>query len=623
MILSNRKICTIFIVALAIESLVVCFVTKNEYVQNNKNIRIQLDKVTERLHRSVNETFSILSYNIDRTEGFFENRNDYTSTTEYTDFLSIETNPIVNSFDSFIWCPLISVDNLSDYNSFGENNIATTFMVKEFNETSFKMIPVQKRDFYVPLSLFSPKLQGANQILEGFDILSHPATEFFVNFNKTSYVNTGLTLQSTIFNSFAIMVNRRVTNKHTKSTKGFILTVFEPVGAINRVLFFDRQDISIFIYDEGNGNLIYKEPDINANTTEQLEKLFPKEDINTINISVVDTNLTYKLIYSRSYSNSFSSDSWKIILISLIALFFIIDLVTIIVVMRFATIIHQRESETKEKKKTNSMLGYVNHELRNPLQALMGLIDDSVYKLQTYFNLGDGTTNEYVEVIQSNLETAYSSAKIMNHIMNDILDIRKLTEGKIEIEIEKVNLLKFWKKFRKIIKPKIEERRLKLDIEIEDGEIETDEYRLTQILMNLLSNAVKYTRTKILVKCIQDEEYLTIIVLDDGMGIDEDVKPHIFKPFEATNKQDVTRHGGVGLGLYICKMVSKLLKSDIKFYSKKGTGTMFYIHLPKHYNADKPFPDIEDPFFDKVLSDGNIELQGVIIDDKKCGGGDE
>ena len=70
-------------------------------------------------------------------------------------------------------------------------------------------------------------------------------------------------------------------------------------------------------------------------------------------------------------------------------------------------------------------------------------------------------------------------------------------------------------------------------------------------------------------------------------------------------------------------MVSKLLKSDIKFYSKKGTGTMFYIHLPKHYNAEKPFPDIEDPFVDGALSDENVELQGVIIDDKKGGGGDE
>lgn len=225
----------------------------------------------------------------------------------------------------------------------------------------------------------------------------------------------------------------------------------------------------------------------------------------------------------------------------------------------------------------NEMLSYVNHEIRNPLQSIMGYIQCMISDLE---NKDLEFTPDTVESLKKYLDTCFSSCGFMNHIVNDVLDVKRLEQKRLVLDITEFDVSDLYYNTIRTITPKIEQKNIKFIEEYTGNSetiIKTDYRRLQQILINLLTNAIKYSRTWVKFWGHSDNNYTVIAVMDDGLGISEEANEFIFQPFKATNEEDARRHNGFGLGLYLCKMLCDLLNININYVSELGSGTMFYV----------------------------------------------
>jgi len=249
------------------------------------------------------------------------------------------------------------------------------------------------------------------------------------------------------------------------------------------------------------------------------------------------------------------------------------------------------------------MLGYVNHEIRNPLNSIIGLVDLTILQLEQLFpyshrtsiiglddesyesaiNTDSDNTQEKQEILcmRSNLNTAAKSCMLLRHIVNDILDVRRLEEGKLELSYTVFSLDSLFKDITKIMNPKLMEKpHLYFNLHYTNKQIRTDKNRLIQLLLNLISNSIKYTNHGGIDLYVQelDDNKIKFIVIDTGIGIPENKKSHIFQPFEQL-QDDNPRYGGIGLGLYLCKMLINNMKGSIGFQSQQSVGSTFWITL--------------------------------------------
>ncbi len=232
---------------------------------------------------------------------------------------------------------------------------------------------------------------------------------------------------------------------------------------------------------------------------------------------------------------------------------------------------YSKKLSQAEKYKSN-FIANMSHELRTPLNSIIGLTDVLLREKSSSL---DESTKEKLNII--NL-----SGKQLLSIINDILDLTKIESGKMDIEIERFNIKDTIEYVASIIKPQCEEKGLylKIDTQIEDGNMETDQYKVNQILLNILSNAVKYTNQGgITITATETKNTVKISVKDTGIGIDEKIKDKIFDPFVSTSGKIHIQ--GTGIGLALTKRLVELLGGNIGFTSKVGVGTEFFVTLPK------------------------------------------
>lgn len=292
----------------------------------------------------------------------------------------------------------------------------------------------------------------------------------------------------------------------------------------------------------------------------------------TRNLTVLNANfsdtLELTLIFPQAHP-----DMYVFYYIVIAVVVFLI--IAIITVFQLATKRHHIEA-------ANEMLGYINHELRNPLNAIKGMIDIVTTDLRR-------NTRDF-DMIYSNLGTAKNACEMMSHIINDILDFKLITEGKVTIQKKYVTVSFIERTLFKIIEPKLWEKpQLSYSFNSNDvTELYTDEARILQILLNFVANSIKFTDTGyIKVEINKDEENksIRIAVIDSGRGIEESDFGKIFKPYEQSGVVYSLRHGGIGLGLYLCKMLSQLMKAEIGFTSEYGKGSEFWLQIPNKEDA--------------------------------------
>jgi signal transduction histidine kinase/CheY-like chemotaxis protein/HAMP domain-containing protein len=237
----------------------------------------------------------------------------------------------------------------------------------------------------------------------------------------------------------------------------------------------------------------------------------------------------------------------------------------------------QKTQLSEANRLKTHFLSNMSHELRTPLNsviALSGLLNR---------RLANKITDEeysYLEVIERN-------GKHLLSLINDILDISRIEAGREEVEVSQFNMNALIAEVVSMIEPQAKQKNLPLVQTINDGdfEISNDWSKCYHVLQNIIGNAVKFTeKGKVEISALQNNENITILVKDTGIGIDESNFVHIFDEFRQADGSTSRKFGGNGLGLSIAKKYTNLLGGNISVNSILGQGTEFKITLPKIYN---------------------------------------
>lgn len=222
------------------------------------------------------------------------------------------------------------------------------------------------------------------------------------------------------------------------------------------------------------------------------------------------------------------------------------------------------------EKMQQQFIADASHELKTPIAAILGMAE--ILNREGFDD--PSTQKEFLAQIEKD-------AKRLSHIVNDLLLQSKLKADKIYLEKTEFNLRSFFDGILYDKRIALHQNNIKVKLDCpSDIIISADQFRLSQVFTNLMDNAINYTKDgKISITCSLWDKNLTIILEDNGQGIDKDHLPHIFERFYRGNVARDRKDGGSGLGLAISKSIIETHGGTMSVESEKGKGTRFIISL--------------------------------------------
>ena len=250
------------------------------------------------------------------------------------------------------------------------------------------------------------------------------------------------------------------------------------------------------------------------------------------------------------------------------------DLLETEVALRTSELVQARDTALEANRHKSEFLANITHELRTPLQSILGYSEVVKEVLED-----EGVLN-----CDQDIDKITHNADHLLSLINSILDISKIEAGKMEISNHKINIKSLLNRAIDTVAPLIEKNNnvLKIITDDQDSEFLVDEKKLFQILLNLLSNAAKFTHEgTITLSATINEQQLLIQVKDTGIGISPEQQEIIFEPFRQIDGSETRQFLGTGLGLSITMHFTELLGGKIKLDSETGKGSCFSVIIPK------------------------------------------
>lgn len=315
------------------------------------------------------------------------------------------------------------------------------------------------------------------------------------------------------------------------------------------------------------------------------------EDVdNMLNRSLVSKAHRQVSLTEMVYDNPLES-----VLVLSVFLCMVFAVVIIVLRARVRGAVMQAELEKSEARNRakSEFLSKMSHEIRTPMNAIVGLSELI-------------SMDQHVpEIVQDKLNKIRSSSRYLLSLINDILDMSKIENGKLEIGTEPFALDEILEELQTIVSVQAEQKGLRLVCEshITHTALMGDPVRLRQVLMNLLSNAIKFTREggTIQLKAREtdgDEQGAVYLfsVRDTGIGISPEEQGRIFKPFEQGGEVSM-RSQGTGLGLSISSTIVKAMGGELGVESRPGEGSTFFfqVRFPLAAKVESPKRQSDEP----------------------------
>jgi signal transduction histidine kinase len=230
-------------------------------------------------------------------------------------------------------------------------------------------------------------------------------------------------------------------------------------------------------------------------------------------------------------------------------------------------------------QRKDEFIARISHEVRTPLNTILGMSD--ILK-EEIFGVLDRQQLESLLTIDRSGEQLLS-------LMNDILDISNISQGKLELNFTNVAVLALCNSSLTFFTQQALDKQIQLNLQVSPGidNIEVDERRIQQILTELLSNAVKFTPTggSVILSVTRQEQnndsWIDFAITDTGIGISSDDLDTIFQPFVQIDRKLNRQYVGAGLGLSLAQQLVELHGGRIILKSEIGCGSCFTMRLPE------------------------------------------
>lgn len=241
---------------------------------------------------------------------------------------------------------------------------------------------------------------------------------------------------------------------------------------------------------------------------------------------------------------------------------------------RLITTFKDVEERVRVQRMKSEFVSTVSHELRTPLTSIMGALG----------LLRSSAVGQLSDKAQHLVTVAFENGDRLVRLINDILDVEKIEAGKIAFDFKPESLRHLLMQAKEENELFAEQHGATIVIEpvAQDVMLEVDNGRFAQVMANLLSNAAKYSPPggKIKVAAQVLDGSVRVAVSDEGPGIPEEFREHIFERFAQARMLETRTKGGTGLGLNIAKAIVEAHDGTIGFNTTDGEGTTFYFELP-------------------------------------------
>jgi signal transduction histidine kinase len=224
------------------------------------------------------------------------------------------------------------------------------------------------------------------------------------------------------------------------------------------------------------------------------------------------------------------------------------------------------------------------HQLRTPLAVIRWYSEDLKNKYKS------ASTSAGEKVVKKKIKEIYAAGVRMNDIINHLLEVSSMELRTIKIQVSIINLNNIVQKVINNHLAMIKRKKLKVIFEpVQLPDIIGDERLIEIILSNLLSNATKYTPIEgtILISLLPNKNNILFKIKDSGIGIPKTEKDKIFTKLHRSQNAKQIDSGGLGLGLYLVKLIINLKGGKIWYKSKLGEGTTFFVEFPKRIKTIK------------------------------------
>ena len=245
---------------------------------------------------------------------------------------------------------------------------------------------------------------------------------------------------------------------------------------------------------------------------------------------------------------------------------------------------HMTEEANRANQAKSEFLSNMSHDIRTPMNVIIGMT--KILKE----NIDDP------ERLNSAIEKIEMASEHMLTLINDVLDMRKVESGKMELLHESFNIIELLKEIESIVEDSIHQRNIQFESNYEKivhKELFGSTLQIKQILMNIMSNAIKYNKEggKLIVSCEEiattsEEAVFRFVFQDTGIGMKKEFVQHIFEAFSQEDNGSRAHFKGTGLGMAIVKKMIDLMNGKIEVESEYNVGSKFTVELPLELNLE-------------------------------------